>query len=355
MALSKQEQKRQEQEEKSRDEAQVLYLMEKYRVSRRLAETAVQNGKYGVVDAETGLKSILERRAQVKKDQEKITRTGEKLASQGGRGHWFATDRKLKTVAAIVAFILVVSWTAQWVAYALPYWKGDQYHVAGLFQACGNTDLVYNKTSTMLEPGPLYPWKCEPVDDYADRFIASLDKYSQYPPAQAIQKDAKEGKSLIVVSRWIEASSTAADMYFGLFSLYLIVYPKMDDRINSRNWYIAVAGVSLAPALCIIDSVLTFNNFQKLGIGYFNFDRQTSFYFSGDAIWVGTALDVVLQYWFLYWASTYQYKLSKAVREKEEREYEAAKAAAAAAAASSGATEEIPLQEIPLKDVAQRV
>ncbi|KAJ3072365.1 hypothetical protein HDU99_002206, partial [Rhizoclosmatium hyalinum] len=214
--------------------------------------------------------------------------------------------------------------------------------------ACGNTDLVYNNTSTMLEPGTLYPWKCEPVDDYADRFIASLDKYSQYPPAQAIQKDAKEGKSLIIVSRWLEAASTLADMYFGLFSLYLIVYPKMDDRINSRNWYIAAAGVALAPSLCLIDSVLTFNNFYKLGVGYFNVDRQTLFYFSGDAIWAGTALDIFLQYWFLYWASSYQFKLSKAIREREQAEYEAAQAAASA---SVEEVNDAPLENIPLQEV----
>ncbi|KAJ3072366.1 hypothetical protein HDU99_002207 [Rhizoclosmatium hyalinum] len=339
--MAQSERQRLEQEQKERDEEKVTYLMEKYKVTRRLAAAAVENGKYGTVDAETGLKSILERRQQKKIQIENFAKAGEKKASEGGRGYWFATDRKLKTVAAIVAFILIVSWTAQWVAFALPYWKGDEYHTAGLFQACGNTDLVYDPKSTQLQPGPLYSWKCEPIDDYADRFIANLEKFQMYDAAKRYLDEAKQGKPLITVSRYLEASSTAADMYFGLFSLYLIVYPKMDDRINARNWYLAVFGVSLAPALCIIDSVLTFDNFKKLGVGLFNFDQQTSFYFSGDAIWVCTAIDIFLQYFFLYWAAKYQYKISKEIRDREEQELEAAKN-------KDVVNYDIPLEEVSL-------
>ncbi|KAJ3002989.1 UNVERIFIED_CONTAM: hypothetical protein HDU68_005922 [Siphonaria sp. JEL0065] len=284
------------------------------------AEKALGLADGSVAGAITGLRARANRMQQKRAIAEVYSRAGEAKPSEGGRGFFFATDKKLKTVAWIIGGIMMLSWAAQWVAFALPYWKGDQYHHAGLFQVCGNTDFIYNPSIGDIEPGPQKAiWTCEPIEEYADRFISTFDNHTDRA-ATEWKSNARHAKGLFAVSRWLEALSTAADMVFGLYSLHVIINPTNDDRQNARNWYYAAAGVSLAPLLAIIDSTLCYANFSLIGIGRFNYDRQTLFWFSGDVLYIGTGLDVFLQFLFLYWGSAYQFKISKAIRVKEEQE-----------------------------------
>ncbi|KAJ3098436.1 hypothetical protein HK100_005103 [Physocladia obscura] len=298
-------------------------LREKFRITTEFAEVALEGSDGNQEKAAEGIARILERRRVAKEEAGRLKRLGkptELKASEGGRGFFFATDRKLKSVAIAVGLVLAVSWTVQWVAYALPYWKGDSYHDAGFFQVCGIVDFGYDPVKNNLVVANRYPRICESVETYADRFIPIFNNYTQsYPQAQEWQRNAQYAIKLIVASRWLEGLSTAADMFFGLFALYFVVHPSRDDRRNARNWYYAIAGIALAPLLCIIDSAMSFSNFLNLGIGVFNYNTQEYFYFSGDAIYVCTGLDTFVQYFFLYWGSKYQFKISKEIRLREEQ------------------------------------
>ncbi|KAJ3140932.1 hypothetical protein HK100_008114 [Physocladia obscura] len=165
--------------------------------------------------------------------------------------------------------------------------KGDVYHTAGFFQVCGNCDFVYVPETDLIKPGRRYNWTCEPVEEWADRFKAVFENYTETTWYQ----EAGPAKTLVVASRWLEGISTALDMIFGITSIWMVMYPERNERKNRRNFFFAVAGIMLAPALTIIDSQLSK---------------------TWDALYIATALDLVLQISFLNWGIRRNFALTKA-------------------------------------------
>ncbi|KAJ3015399.1 UNVERIFIED_CONTAM: hypothetical protein HDU68_012754 [Siphonaria sp. JEL0065] len=122
-------------------------------------------------------------------------------------------DRKIVFVGLAVLAILLCSWTAQWIAFAMPYWRGDQYQTAGLFQICGTNDYVYKNvtrpnaesiTDVELAPGPTHPFQCQTIAEYIEGFkkAVCVEPYRERSYCQ----DSSKGEVLeqILVSRYFE-------------------------------------------------------------------------------------------------------------------------------------------------------
>ncbi|KAI8622627.1 hypothetical protein BC830DRAFT_268163 [Chytriomyces sp. MP71] len=144
-------------------------------------------------------------------------------------------DRTIVYAGVVVFCILFCSWTAQWVrlslnqvagkplnfcllqtAFALPYWRGDQYHTGGLFQICGTQDLKYLESNHSLVPDPspnaTHPYRCQSIHAYADDLAS-------WACIKDSTNDVCQGSKLLVgqitMSRWFEALTTTLDMIFG--------------------------------------------------------------------------------------------------------------------------------------------
>ncbi|KAJ3016566.1 UNVERIFIED_CONTAM: hypothetical protein HDU68_012153 [Siphonaria sp. JEL0065] len=216
-----------------------------------------------------------------------------------------APDLEIKTVrallndkplirAGIACFVvMMLSWALQWVAYALPYWRGDIYHHGGFFEICGDRDFDFNFATGLFESGRPTNWTCTSVEEYADKigklFINDTVRYNEVMHA----------KNLIGVSKILEALSTIVDMFFGLTTIWAITFPHQQSKNQLSSIYFCIFGVALAPVLCIIDMVFQFHYWEVLGIGSFNYDQQTGMYFSGDVSVVATAVDLIIQLWFM--------------------------------------------------------
>ncbi|KAJ3065017.1 hypothetical protein HDU99_004297 [Rhizoclosmatium hyalinum] len=219
--------------------------------------------------------------------------------------HVLINDKVLIRSAIVVAMLLCISWSFQWASIILPAWRGDQYHTGGLFQICGNTDFKFNATTSDIYPGEIYPWKCEPFDDYVDRFSSIFpnkngDWYVQ----------AQSSKRMIVVSRWFEITSTSMDMIFGITTIWAVVYPNTNRKKQEKNMQFALIGVLLTPAFTLVDTFIQNSYWEAIGVGHFEKGGIQSFlYTAGNMNWASTAMDFFLQIGFLGWGIRKQYRL----------------------------------------------
>ncbi|KAI9329157.1 hypothetical protein BDR26DRAFT_872780 [Obelidium mucronatum] len=165
----------------------------------------------------------------------------------------------------------------------------------------------------MLESGKPTNWTCTSVDAYADK-MALL--YTNYPDRLA---ELLHAKYLIKVSTILEAASTGVDMLFGFSTIWAIMYPNANSRAQLHSIYFCVFGVLLAPALCIVDMVFQFHYWEVLGIGAFNYNSQSGFWFSGDVTIVATAVDVIVSLWFMDWGVKREARLRKEQQEAESK------------------------------------
>ncbi|KAJ3283973.1 hypothetical protein HDU79_008616 [Rhizoclosmatium sp. JEL0117] len=219
--------------------------------------------------------------------------------------HQLSKDPILIRWSIIIFFLLCCSWSAQWAAFALPYWRGDDYHIGGLFQICGDRDFIYNPNTTNIVPGPPYPWKCEPFDDYVTRFQSIFPRQDMEWYVQA-----GSARKLIVVSRWFEALTTAMDMVFGATTIWAVIYPNVDPKQQRRNMVYALIGICLTPTFAVVDSFIQNSYWADIGVGIFNQNIQTFLYASGDISWISSAVDFALQIGFLIYGIRRQYVLA---------------------------------------------
>ncbi|KAJ3120415.1 hypothetical protein HK100_012806 [Physocladia obscura] len=202
------------------------------------------------------------------------------------------------SIAAVIIFLLLIcSWTAQWVAFAIPYWRGDQYHVGGLFEICGDRDFIFNNVTNRIYPTIKTNWTCQPFADYVDNF---QQLFAAQPDSDwYIQSGA--AKKMIVVSRWFEALTTSMDMIFGVTTIWAVVYPHVDFAQQKKNMIFALIGIILTPSFAVIDSFIQNSYWASIGVGIFNTNVQTFLYASGDISWISSAIDFALQAGFLIW------------------------------------------------------
>ncbi|KAI9329193.1 hypothetical protein BDR26DRAFT_31645 [Obelidium mucronatum] len=217
--------------------------------------------------------------------------------------HALTKDKVLIRWAIIIFVFLCFSWAAQWASIILPYWRGDQYHVGGLFQICGNTKFSYDGNT--IQPDRPHEWRCEKFEDYVDDFQSIFPKDTEW----YIQ--AGSAKKLIVVSRWFESLTTSFDMVFGTMAIWAVIYPHYDPKIQKRNMITAVIGCMLPPAFALVDGFVQNSYWEEIGVGMFNDDIQTFFYASGDIAWISTSVDVVLQISFLAYGVRRQHRLAQ--------------------------------------------
>ncbi|KAJ3027256.1 UNVERIFIED_CONTAM: hypothetical protein HDU68_004171 [Siphonaria sp. JEL0065] len=221
--------------------------------------------------------------------------------------YYVVTDKKLRTSAIAVAVLLVISWGLQWSGYILPYWRGDEYHSGGLFQVCGTADFTYNPATQLIEPTFHHPWRCESLADYISSFKAIFVNHTESDWYKEIDGASK----MIVISRWFEAGAIVMNMAFGATTLWTVVYPNTNEEVQRKHMYMAIWGILLGPMFCIVDSVLQFGYWQKLGVGFFNHNINTFFFYSGDVLWVTTMFDVILELRFLDWGLRREARLKK--------------------------------------------
>ncbi|KAI8618058.1 hypothetical protein BC830DRAFT_32158 [Chytriomyces sp. MP71] len=192
-------------------------------------------------------------------------------------------DMKIRWVGLAAFIVLFCSWTTQWVAFALPYWKADKYHNAGLFTVCSHVEWefvnvtriycpekndpnfatyqcfdpsipgAFIETTQELQPGSPIE-KCQSINDYVDDF----KKLVCVPPyeSQHYCFYAENSKRYIIRSRWFEAISTCLDMTFGITTLIFMIWPDKEPKKNVRNGIIALIGIFLTPWPTVIDLLL---------------------------------------------------------------------------------------------------
>ncbi|KAI9329192.1 hypothetical protein BDR26DRAFT_1011877 [Obelidium mucronatum] len=122
---------------------------------------------------------------------------------------------------------------------------------------------------------------------------------------------AGSAKKLIVVSRWFECLTTSFDMVFGTTTIWAVVYPHVDRKIQKTNMMIALIGVLLTPSFCLIDSFVQNSYWASIGVGIYEKDVQKFLYASGDISWISTFIDFCLQIGFLIWGTRKQYLLAQ--------------------------------------------
>ncbi|KAJ3074912.1 hypothetical protein HDU98_009881 [Podochytrium sp. JEL0797] len=216
--------------------------------------------------------------------------------------HTLTNDKVMIRTAIVVFVLLCLSWSSQWAAFIMPYWRGDQYHIGGLFQICGNRDFTYNATTSRIYPTIKTEWNCKSFEEYVDKFQTLFPDHNSDWYVQA-----GSAKKLIVVSRWFEAITTAMDMVFGVTTIWAVVYPHMDPKKQRTNMIFAIIGICLTPSFAVIDSFIQNSYWASIGVGIYNTDIQTFLYASGDISWIASAVDFALQLGFLIWGIRRQY------------------------------------------------
>ncbi|KAJ3021004.1 UNVERIFIED_CONTAM: hypothetical protein HDU68_009870 [Siphonaria sp. JEL0065] len=220
--------------------------------------------------------------------------------------HQLTKDKMLIRWAIIIFVLLCCSWAAQWTSIVIPYWRGDEYHVGGLFQICGNTKFTFDPVTKQIHPNRPHEWRCEKFEDYVDDFRTIFpDQNSEW----YIQ--AGSAKKLIVVSRWFEALTTSFDMVFGATTIWAVIYPAVDPKQQKKNMIYALIGIILTPSFAVVDSFIQNSYWDSIGVGLFNKNIQTFLYAAGDIAWISSALDFGLQLGFLVFGIRRQYALAR--------------------------------------------
>ncbi|TPX67836.1 hypothetical protein CcCBS67573_g07366 [Chytriomyces confervae] len=190
----------------------------------------------------------------------------------------FAKDKVVFRWACIVLFWLTISCSLQWAMLCIPQWRGDKYRNAGLIQVCGTVELQFNPTyndtgsAGNLAIKNTKPYSCESVE------------------------------------QWLEAIGTFLDMVFGLGSVLLVTRPHPDERIEQRNVVCTGIGLVLVPWFPTIHILVSFDNWERIGVGYFEtlsyagnggFSNYTKI---GLILSLFTSwFDFGLELWFLQW------------------------------------------------------
>ncbi|KAJ3006468.1 UNVERIFIED_CONTAM: hypothetical protein HDU68_004044 [Siphonaria sp. JEL0065] len=227
----------------------------------------------------------------------------------------FTKDKAVLRWGTITGIWLVLSWVAQWAMFALPYWRADQYHTAGLFQVCGTATVQFNPTfADASGPGNLtikanHPQTCQSVEDYAASFLEMVKPDPLNPkPSDRWYNNAKDALPHIQASRYLEAVGTVFDMVFGVGTLLLIMRPAADERVEARNAAITIAGIVIMPWFPVFDILISFSYWDQLGVGYFqklSYDSTNSlsnYTIMGPIVSLFTSWsDFVVQLLFLAW------------------------------------------------------
>ncbi|KAI8622648.1 hypothetical protein BC830DRAFT_269829 [Chytriomyces sp. MP71] len=149
----------------------------------------------------------------------------------------FTKDPVVFRWGCIVLFWLSASCILQWVMFALPNWRGDQYQTAGLFQVCSTVDLQFNPTfSDASGAGNLtimatHEYTCQSVESYVNAFLEMVKPDPNHPrPSDRWYTSAAGALPHILASRYLEAAGTALDMVFGIGSVLLIMRPNKDGE-----------------------------------------------------------------------------------------------------------------------------
>ncbi|KAI9339101.1 hypothetical protein BDR26DRAFT_862632, partial [Obelidium mucronatum] len=267
-------------------------------------------------DIHATMVGIQKRREQ--KEEEDIRLNGPKKR-YNSMGHEidgkFTKDRAVLRWGTIVGLWLFFSWIGQWAMFALPYWRADQYHTAGLFQVCGTADFQFNpKYSDTAGAGNLtikskHPHSCQSVEEYTASFLEMVAPDPKNPqPSDRWYANAKDALPHIQASRWLEAIGTLFDMCFGVGTLLLIMRPAADERVEARNAAITVAGIVIMPWFPVFDILISFSYWDQLGVGYFQslqYESSSSlsnYTIMGPIVSLFTSWsDFVVQLWFLGW------------------------------------------------------
>ncbi|KAI8622630.1 hypothetical protein BC830DRAFT_1162717 [Chytriomyces sp. MP71] len=213
-------------------------------------------------------------------------------------------DRAVIKMGIVVFCILFCSWSAQWAAFALPYWRGDKYHTGGLFQICGTQDLKYvpSNHSLVADPSPnaTYPYRCQGVSEYVATFKTWVCLPGNEDNDFCQRADAASGQ--IHVSRWFEALTTVLDMIFGLTTIGFMIWPDRNPKASLRNGWIALAGIIATPWFCLVDLFLQNSYWDFIGVGFFDQDARNFLHGASQATIATSCLDFAVQFAFLQWA-----------------------------------------------------
>ncbi|KAJ1545499.1 hypothetical protein HK405_007890, partial [Cladochytrium tenue] len=240
---------------------------------------------------------------------------GRTITFADGRASFFLVGDKMIRKWCIVTFCgLFVSWTVQWVAYGLPFWRGDDYHHGGFFQVCGTTDLYFN-ASANNGAGEIYPnltsvhpETCVPTQQYCDDFynmlVAGVELFDgNWDKTSLWREEALQAFPRILSSRAFEALGTLFSMIFGTTTIMMVILPTTSPRINNINGVIALIGIFLTPWFALIDLFISINTWDYIGVGYFNLNGVTFLYVGGQLAIATSIFDFVVQFSFLWWGS----------------------------------------------------
>ncbi|KAI8619693.1 hypothetical protein BC830DRAFT_1103004 [Chytriomyces sp. MP71] len=211
-------------------------------------------------------------------------------------------DRAVIKMGIVVFCILFCSWTGQWVAFALPNWRGDKYHNGGLFQICGTQDLMYIPSNRTIAPNPnaTYPYRCQDIHGYVDTFKSWVCLPGQED--NEFCKRADGARDQLMVSRWFEALTTTFDVVFGVTTITFMLWPDRDPKKSLRNGWIALIGIIATPWFCLVDLFLQNSYWDFIGVGYFNQDARTFLHGASQATIATSTIDLFVQFVFLQWA-----------------------------------------------------
>ncbi|KAI8622647.1 hypothetical protein BC830DRAFT_1088186 [Chytriomyces sp. MP71] len=212
----------------------------------------------------------------------------------------------------------------QWAMFALPNWRGDQYQTAGLFQVCGTVDLQFNPTfadaggAGNLTIKATHEYRCQSVETYVNNFLDMVKPDPNHPqPSDRWYKSAVGALPHIQTSRWLEAAGTALDMVFGVGTILLIVRPHPNRKVETRNAAVTYAGILIMPWFPVFDILISFDFWDRIGVGYFesltfNSGGFSNYTKAGAVVSLFTSwFDLVVQLWFLTWGLQRMFRANK--------------------------------------------
>ncbi|KAI8615085.1 hypothetical protein BC830DRAFT_324756 [Chytriomyces sp. MP71] len=254
-------------------------------------------------------------------------------------------DRVIVWAGVAVLAVLFCSWTAQWVAFALPYWRADKYHNGGLFQICGTQDLAYDPNVDDLVANTslasFHPYRCQTVKEYADDLTLWACNREYFVPlkntTKPLERRGKGGGAFtsgpsgpfdstdndfcaasklvanqIFASRLFEAGTTCLDMIFGVTTVAFMLFPDKHEKKSTRNGMLALVGIILTPWMCVIDLFIQNGYWDRIGVGLFNKDARGFLSGAAQTTIATSTIDLFIQFGFLQWAThRHGWKLAK--------------------------------------------
>ncbi|KAJ3317634.1 hypothetical protein HDU76_001107 [Blyttiomyces sp. JEL0837] len=228
------------------------------------------------IQIEQRQKKIAETRAKRLADAERLASDQQRFEKDGS----FTKDPVIRKISFAALGILIISWAVSFVAFAIPYWRGDQWNHGGLFQICGTGDVILDPTIGGGAGGWVinntHPLQCKSLNEYCDRILKVTEPLLKIENGyySHFHNDAARACTEIHAGLYLEVLRISLSIFAGIGTFYFICFPTPDPKRASTT-----------------------------GVGYFDKSSQAYMGVSSQLVVATMTVDVFVQYLYLRWGT----------------------------------------------------